>query len=375
MNMTISLTDNAVRLLRLHAQKLVRPQPDPGTTVVDLVKELGGVQAQDPHAATLAFRVRSTGLVATDIEFARIQERSIIRTWGPRGTLHLLATEDLSWLLPLLGPIFIAKDRRRREELDLDEDTCTRGIQLIRQVLASQGPLTRDELIEKLATYDLRLAGQARPHLLGRAALEGVICFGPDRNGEPTYVLLSDWTSWENNRRSLSENAAHAELTRRYLGAYGPATPYDQATWSGISIRQTRTAWQHIADQLLEVEISHSSAWMLKTDAARLQEPLISTPIVRLLPSFDTYLLGYQTRNLVVSPQYAHHINAGGGMVQPTVLVDGFAVGTWKTKRRKNHLEVQVEPFEPLSPDVCTALENEVSDLGRFLKATILWSF
>ncbi len=366
--MTISLTNDHVRQLRLHAQKLARQHPDPRTSVVHLVKELGGIQAQDARAATLAVRVRSAGLVAADAEYARIQERSVVRTWGPRGTLHLLAAEDLGWLLPLLGPVFIAGDRRRRVELGLDEDTCTRGIQIIRKVLASQGPLTRDQLVEHLATHDLRLVGQARPHLLGRAALEGVICFGPDQGGEPTYVLLSDWVDQEHNRRSLSEVAAHAQLTHRYLGAYGPATPHDQAIWSGMSMRQTRTAWQHLADQLLEVEVVGSPAWMLKRDAARLKEPPASMPIIRLVPSFDTYLLGYQKRDLIVPPQDAKRINAGGGFLRPTLLADGRAVGTWKSKQQKNHLEVQVEPFAHLAPEVSTGVEAEVSDLARFLE-------
>src|SRR5207302_9737427 len=163
----------------------------------------------------------------------------------------------------------------------------------------------------------LRLVGQARPHLLSRAALEGVICFGPDQDGEPTYVLLSDWVEQENSKRSLSD-AAHAELTRRYLNAYGPATPQDQAAWSGMPLSKTRAAWQSIAEQLIEGEVVGAPAWMLKTRAAWLDELPASTPIVRLLPRFDTYLLGYQNRDLSVPTQYAKRINAGGGILHPT---------------------------------------------------------
>jgi hypothetical protein len=366
--MTISLSDDHVLLLRLRAQWLT-PQPhDAATGVAQVVKKLCGIQAQDSRAATQAVRIRSAGLVAADVEYARVQQRSVIRTWGPRGTLHLLATEDLGWLLPILGPVFIAGDRRRRAELGLDEDTCARGIDIIRSVLANQGPLTRDELVERLATHGLRLEGQARPHLLFRAALEGIICLGPDRGAEPTYVLLRDWVDLGH---ALPQEAAHAELTLRYLKAYGPATPEDQATWSGMPMSKTRAAWQLIADQLIEVQVADRSAWMLKTHAAWLDEPLAHVPIVRLLPSFDTYLLGYQKRELVVPPQYAKRINAGGGMLHPTLLVDGRAMGTWKSKRQKNHLEVLVEAFNPLSPEVHSGLEAEVTDLSRFLGVKI----
>src|SRR5437588_1340809 len=134
--MAVSLSDDHVRFLRLRAQRLALPPSDRITSVAHVVKELCGIQAQEVAAAALAVRVRSVGLVAANVEHARVQERSVVRTWGPRGTLHLLATGDLGWLLPLFGPIFVAGDRRRREELGLDEDTCTRGIRIMRNVLA-----------------------------------------------------------------------------------------------------------------------------------------------------------------------------------------------------------------------------------------------
>ena len=94
---------------------------------------------------------------------------------------------------------------------------------------------------------------------------------------------------------------------------------------------------------------------------------LHQAPIVRLLPRFDIYLLGYQKRDLAVSPQYAKRINAGGGIVHPTVLVEGRIVGTWKSKREKNHFVVMVEPFERLAPEIDEGLEAEVEDMARFL--------
>src|ERR1700730_9184274 len=149
----VSLSDNQVRTLRQRAQRLTPQLSVAETSVAQVVKDLCGIQAQEAPAAALSIRVRSAGLVATDVEHARVQERTIIRTWGLRGTLHLLATEDIDWLLPLLGSVFIAGNRRRREELRLDEDTCVRGIGILRDILADQGPLTRDELVEQIALH------------------------------------------------------------------------------------------------------------------------------------------------------------------------------------------------------------------------------
>ncbi len=363
--MALTLSDNQARFLRLYAQQLITRPVD---NVARVVKDLCGIQAQDARAATLAVRVRSAGLVADDVERARLQERSIIRTWGQRGTLHLLATEDLGWLLSLLGPIFIASDRTRRAELGLDEDTCTKSIAAIRDILANQGALTRAELVEQLALRTgIHLQGQAAPHLLARAALEGLICLGPDRGAKPTYVLIDDWI--ENGARapSLPRDAACAELTRRYLAAYGPAEPEDLAAWSGLPMSDVRPAWKSIAHDLMDVEIAGRPVCMLKAHLARLDEFPAAAPLVRLLPGFDTYLLGYRKRDRIVSPQYAKRINAGGGMVHPTLIIDGQAMGTWKLERQKSSLYVVLQPFEELATEMQQGLEEEVVDIARFL--------
>ncbi len=171
-----SSSHDQIRRLRLRAQRLDRRPLGSVTGVAQVTRDICGVQAQDPAAAALAIRARSAELVASDVDRARVQERSVVRTWAMRGTLHLLATDDLGWLLPLLGPIFVAESRRRRAELGLDEDTTARGVRALRAVLADQGPLTRAQVVEQLSTHGIRLEGQARPHLLRQAALQGAIC-------------------------------------------------------------------------------------------------------------------------------------------------------------------------------------------------------
>jgi hypothetical protein len=359
------ITPAQARFLRQYSQHLIPRQPGLPSSVAQVVRHTCGIQAQDARAAALAIRARSTGLVAADVERARLQGRSIVRTWGPRGTLHLLATEDLGWLLSLFGPVFIAGDRKRRLQLGLDDETSARGAREIRDILASQGPLTRDELVEHLAGRGLRLAGQARPHLIAYAALQGILCLGPDRGSKPTYVLLDNWID-RASLSTLSREAACVELTRRYIAAYGPVGPDVMAAWSGLPIREIRAAWQQIAGDLLEVDIAGQPAWMLKSQLARLDEFPGHAPIVRLLAAFDTYLLGYRSRDMLVDSRYAKQINAGGGMIRPTLLVDGQVVGTWTAKQAKKRLEIVVEPFEQLAPGIEPALESEVSDIARF---------
>jgi hypothetical protein len=165
-----SLSDDQVRRLRLRSQRLA-PRPRDGSVDVGrLVRDLGGVQAQESPAAALALRARRSGLTATEVEHARVTARTIVRTWAMRGTLHLLAASDLGWLLPLLGPVFSQGSRRRRLELGLDDETTARGVRLLHDTLARESPLTRAEIVERLGARGLRLEGQAAPHLIGQAA-------------------------------------------------------------------------------------------------------------------------------------------------------------------------------------------------------------
>jgi len=362
----IVLSDDQIRLLRLYAQQLAVRRTYPAAGVAQVVRDLGGVQAQDAGAAALAVRARCAGLVAADVERARIQERSIVRTWCMRGTLHLVAAEDLGWLLGLLGPIFIRSSRGRRAELGLDEATGERAVRALRDVLEKQGPLTRAEIVAQLAQRGIQLTGQARPHLLNLAALQGHICWGPDRGREPTYVLLSDWIE---PGFTLPPEQARTELAHRYLSAYAPATPEDFSTWSGLPLGAARAAWQPLASQLLEVETRTAPAWMLASQAAWLQEALPS-PVVRLLPRYDVYLLGYRNRDLVIDARYARRIYPGGGLLHPALLVDGRIAGTWKPNRQGGRVDVLVEPFAGLAAGAQPGLEAEIAELAHFLSVS-----
>jgi hypothetical protein len=205
--MAVPLSAHQVRLLRQRAQRLDAPEPDAAAgaaQVARVVHALCGVQAQYEMAAALAIRARTAGLVAADVERERVDARSVVRTWCQRSTLHLLAADDLCWLLPLVRPVFTWASRRRLA-LGLDAETAARGLRALRAALAEHGPLTRAELVEHLRRRGLRLEGQAAPHLLAYAALQGVVCCGPDRRGTPTYALLDDWRpGWTHRGRERS---------------------------------------------------------------------------------------------------------------------------------------------------------------------------
>jgi hypothetical protein len=366
--MVLSLSDDQTRLLRCYAQRLHPHQSGAAGGVAQVVRDVCGVQAQVPRAAALAVRARSSGLHASDVAHAREQERSVVRTWCMRGTLHLVATEDVGWLLSLLGPIFVAAGRHRLARLGLDEDAAAEAVRAIRDELAD-GPSTREELIEGIRARGVRIAadsqaGYPSSHLVRRAALEGVVCFGPDRDGAETYVLSSDWGVPE---YTGSREQALARLVRRYLAAYGPARHEDLATWSGVSLREARAAWKLAGGDLAEVRVAGEPAWILAGRSGATREYAGQARFVSLLPRFDAYLLGYRNRDLVVAPRHARRIQRGGGWLHPTVIVNGRVVAAWSYNDREKKLSVVVEPFEELDPAVEPGLRAEAEDVGRFL--------
>jgi hypothetical protein len=360
-----ALTEDRLRRWRMRSQRLTGPRP---RTVPEVVRAVGGLQAQDTAAARLAVRPRGGGLDAAAVRRACNQERSVVRTWAMRGTLHMVAAEDAGWLVALLGPVFAAAGRRRRLQLGLDDERCERALRALPAVLAG-GPLPRAELVRGLAARGVRIdpAGQAAAHLVGYAAMRGLICRGPDLDGdEPGYVLLEDWTG---GGRTLAPEDALAELARRYLGGHGPAAPEDLAAWSGLPLGRARRAFELVAGELREVSWDGRRLWAAAGAGRAAGRARTAGPVVRLLPRFDDYLLGWRGRDVVLDPRFARRVQAGGGWIHATMVLDGRVAGTWRAGRAgaAGRLEVTVEPFQPLPAEALPALEAEAADLGRFL--------
>jgi hypothetical protein len=330
-----------------------------------VLKDVCGLQAQVLSAAWLGVRARSPGIELTDLHRALNEQRSIVRSWLMRGTLHVVAAEDFRWLLQLLGPVFVRAGTTRRAQLGLDDAVKSRGVAAIRRIVTDAGPLTRYELVDRLRKRGIALdpKSQAPIHLIQLAALQGILCLGPDReSGESTYVLLDDWVRAAPGR---SRESALAELARRYFTAYGPATVEDIAAWSGIPMAEARSAVTAALPGLREVMI-HGRPGLVPNQRL---EPL-ATPEkvqVRLLPAFDTYLLGYRRRDLAVPLSLQRRLQRGGGWLHPAVVVNGRAVGAWSLRRSGGPGQVRVEPFGSLGAAIQRGIEAEVRDIGRFL--------
>ncbi|WP_052411252.1 winged helix DNA-binding domain-containing protein [Streptomyces sp. NRRL S-118] len=336
----------ADRLLRARAQAIGGRARE--TTVAAALDRVLAVQAQDLAAAGLGLRARVTGLTAEDVRRATDVERTAVRGWYMRGTLQLVPAADARWLLGLLGPVHLALGARRLRELGLDEALCERASRLIVRAIDGEGPLTRAELTARLTSLGVEPKGQSAFHLIRRTALAGMICHGPLRAGEATFVLLDDWLA-DTGPLPFAGAAAETELARRYRAAHGPSDALDFAHWSGLRTSTAKQAWAAAGEMPVE-----------NTDG-------IPRGDVRLLPAYDNYLVGYRRRELSVPAEHERRVWPGGGVIRPTVVVDGWAVGTWSGGRRGSG--PVVEPFPGGAPfDTATAagIARESADVARF---------
>jgi hypothetical protein len=368
--MKVRLTREQALAMRQRGQALAAPGWRETDATLAVARQSAGLQAQDLFAAALGVRVRSTGSALTGFEHSRLEKKSVTWTWLMRGTMHVVPTEDLDWHLAVVGAPMIAGTSRRRAELGLDEATYEAGVRVIRNRLSKAGPQMREELTSGLEAAGLPAGYRIERHLLFRAALEGLVCFGPDRGdapgAHPTFTLLEDWIGRPLQRFDEKETPQLvARLARRYLNAFAPAALPDFAAWTGINVRDLRAGWELVARELREVEVDGQAYYVTPDTLARLDEPL-PRPYIRLLPAFDTYILGHRNRNLIDDGTYAAHIK-GGGMLPPMVLAEGRIAGTWRMNRKGRRLAIALEPFTEWGTEVQRLVEAEVRDIERFV--------
>lgn len=354
----------STRSARLRAQRLDQASRLRSSSVAEVTRDVAGLQAQDDRAAALGIRVRSRGLTSAAVAAARGTDRSIVRAWCMRGTVHLVAASDLRDLLTVFGPVFVPRGRRRLAQFGLDEQTCDRAMSVMRDELGEHGPLTRHEIAAALVAAGIPADAhrQAPVHLVARACLLGIACEAGTGDGEPVYTLLDTWVPGAARERPV----ALAALARRYLAAHQPAGRGDFAAWAGLPAADVRAAWEAISGELEPVHDADPGLWRL-AGAGQERDAEPATPVVRLLPAFDDYLLGYRGRGHVVDPAHWSAVHPGGGIIRPTVLVDGMAAATWRIDRSRRSTRVVVQPFARIGAAAEEAVQAEAADVGRFL--------
>ncbi|GAC1646803.1 MAG: winged helix DNA-binding domain-containing protein [Herpetosiphon sp.] len=346
-----------VALQRLLSQQLIQPAfADPR----DVVAWFGAIQAQDYLGALWAVALRTPAATERTIERA-LSEKTIVRTWPMRGTIHFVAAADVRWMLELLAPRVVRRTARRRTDLGLDEAVIARSADLLSQALQGGKQLTRPALYACLEQANIATGSSRGLHILWRLAHDRLLCFGARDGKQPTFALLDEWIP---ATKSLARDEAIATLTLRYFTSHGPATIQDFMWWSGLTTTEARVGLAQVASQLRHTIIADQKYYVARDMPNASPDPGHTV----LLPPFDEFLVAYRDRSAVLDPHHNTLVVPGGnGIFNPIIVIDGHVAGTWKRAFKKDSVIMTLSPFSSFSDTQLRSLTLAAEHYGRFV--------
>ncbi|WP_020390690.1 winged helix DNA-binding domain-containing protein [Kribbella catacumbae] len=339
----------------------------------DVVRAMAGAHAQVLSAGEISVALRLEGATREDVQRALWVDRSLVKTFGPRGTVHLLPTDELaSWVSGLSA---LPRPRSSvSQEMRMTPEQIDQVIAAIGEALADDD-LTVDELGDEVVGRTGSWAGDlVMPafqtywprwrQTISDAANAGVLCYGPNRGRNTTYTNPHRFAPFkpESTERALTA------IVRRFLWSYGPATPQHFARWLSISPASATKLFSSLAGELEEVVLNGQSAFLVRGDTDFTAEPARG---IRLLPYFDAYGVGSHPRELLFPGKaWDRALARGQAGNYPLLLIDGIVGGVWHQRRSGSKLHLTVEPLRTLKAAQCRQLDAEAGRLGAIVGAT-----
>ncbi len=348
-------------------------QRAPAGRMLAVASRLCGLHAQLMSSAELTVWARVEDLDRSAVQRALWEDRTLVKTWAMRGTLHLLPSSELPLWHAALGisPRFLRPIVWKKyfgitlEELDRITEAV--GAALDGRLL------TREELgreVERLTGFSSKIAQSSWGTILRPAAFSGRLCFAPSLGQRVRFTRPDTWLAAAPLK--MDPQAATADITRRFLAAYGPATYQDLARWwSGGGVSTARQWIASLGDEVSPVDLDGTQAWMLAAHARQLRD-LPPTRSVRLLPAFDQYVIGasFHAANLLPG-DLRSRVYRPQGWISPVLLVNGLMQGTWRHEIKGSRVEVSIHPFVKQPTWVRRAANQEAERLAAFLGGTL----
>lgn len=348
---------------RLARQALLAPAPDAATAVGSMC----GAHAQIPSAAELSVGLRLAGATRSDIRRAVWDDRTLVRTHGPRGTVHLLPTSELPMWTGALSAVPHTTSMPAGIRLDAGQ---VDAIVAAAADAVAQDDLTLDELDHAISQRCGAWAGErVMPafqglwprwrQVMSTASHRGALCFGPSRGRAVTY---SSPRRWLPDLAPLPAGEAVAALLHAYLHTYGPAQPADFARWLAAPTGWAGAVFDERRAAIEPVDCAGWTAWVNAGDTAPTDADADG---VWLLPYFDAYVVGSYPRDRVFPGRAAERALArtqAGNF--PVLLVAGETAGVWHQRRSGRRIAITVEPLRPMTPRHRRALDEAVQRIG-----------
>jgi hypothetical protein len=367
------LSWSGVTARRMARHALTEPATDLGPAEVAGV--LCGAHAQVGSAAEFSIGRRIAGATRADVQRALWEDRTLVKTFGPRGTVHLLPAADLPMWTGALSAL-PSSVPAHPEPVRFSAEQADEVLAAIGEALADS-ELTVDELTEQIVNRTGRWAGERTMEafqdrwprwrqLTSTAAHRGLLCFGPNRGPKVTYTNPHRWLP---GFRPDDGGVALRTLLMRYLYAYGPATPQHFARWLSIPPQRAVELFDELAGELEQVEVDGAPGWTMDDDTSTPSQPHRG---IRLLGYFDAFVVASQPRERLYSGPAATRGLTPTGQAgnYPVLLVDGVVGGVWHQRRAGRKLAITVEPLGELTATQRRQLDDEVELVGAVMEAT-----
>ena len=337
---------------RRHASQ--RLAGEPLSSVAEAVRWSGAVQGQEFAEVKWSLSERTAGSPPdADVERA-FAEGEILRTHVMRPTWHIVAADDIRWLLRLTAPRVHQANGYAYRRTELDGPTLARAHRVLARALADGGPRTRKELVAALVAAGIEGDSLRLGYIFGHAELEQLICSGPRRGKQHTYLLLDDRAP---AAPGPSGEAALAELARRYFRSHGPATARDFSWWSGLTLTGAREAISLVEPALDTEPGDDGTPWF---SLGAVERPARHRAL--LIPTYDELIVSYKDLrvDLVRAPPRE-------GLLTRTIAIDGRTVGGWRRTLARDSVTVEATVFARLDREQRAELEATVGRFGEFL--------
>ena len=346
---------------------------------LEVVTRTGGIQAQVLSAAEWALGTRVDGLTPEYVYSALWEERTLVKIWAMRATLHLLAAQDL--------PLYVAARSLDEppnwvgyfEYYGLTKAQLESYLAAAPEIL-NDTPMTREQLATALGDQtgipELRdlMISKSWGTPLKPLAWRGYLCFGPNDGRNVTFVNPRKWLSeW----RSVEPYEALQEIARRYLRAFGPATVEEFTKWWGMRLTPARKLFKSMESELEMVELEGRLTLALRETLDEMQNST-TTATVNLLPLFDAYVLGIGRGSgikTLLPLEYQKLVYRPQGWISAVVLVDGYIKGVWEYKHQRSQTTVRVRMFSLPSTLIKQGIEAETERLSAFLNSKIILEY
>jgi hypothetical protein len=325
------------------------------TTPNEVAAHLGAMQAQDYPMSKWAIGVRLPNATDESVEQA-INEGSIVRTHILRPTWHLVAAQDIRWMLALTAPHIQQLMAYLYRQLELNGAVLNRTEAIIAKALEGNNHLTRAELMTELEKEGIHTSELRSAHLMFHVELNGLVCSGAMRGKQITYALMDERVPMT---KSLTRDEALAELAKRYFTSHGPATLPDFVWWSGLKVSDARAGLEMIKSNLVSEKIGEQTYWLPNRFHSE------SPNSFHLLPAFDEFMVSYKDRTASLPTDHHSSAITGNGIFKPIVVVNGKVEGVWKRSIQKDKVGIETSHF--MNPFDQAALTTAIHQYARFL--------